>query len=1320
MPDTEATGGVEVSVGPASSVYQIPAPELFSFKAEDWEQWQSRFLRFRSASGLELKSSKDQVNSLIYLMGAQAESIFQSFKLSDDDACKFDIVLARFKNHFVPTKNIIYERYLFHTRYQKEGESVDDFVTALHTRAQDCKFPVAFREEAIRDQVVVGIRDKTLSEKLQLDAALTLEKAVNTARQSEVVKKQQEAFRSAASSVDRVSSRSSGLKNTKYHPPREKTQQKDTNKDNLCFWCGHTREHKKQDCPARTAVCSKCKIKGHYARVCKSKSKTVGATQSVDDDAFVGETSSNKLDSWHTNVKISGKMVNVKVDTGADVSVMPVTTYKSMFANHELTPADRLVAGPGGERLNVFGIFQARVSVRNVSVSESFYVVQGATRMLLGLNASENLGLVRRLFEVKARAVSFDPHQSYPDLFQGLGNVKHLYSIKINKDAVPFAISVPRRVPLPLKGELKKELDDMCAKGVIEPISEPTEWCAPLVIVPRRSGRMRLCVDLSQLNKAVEREYFPIPDVNFTLGQLEGAKVFSKLDANNGFWQIPLSEDSMSLTTFITPFGRFKFRRLPFGLSSAPEVFQKRISQALEGLEGVVCHFDDVVIFGKDSEEHDSRLDAVLKRLRKTGWTLNKSKCEFRKNTITLLGHVVSKEGVVPDPSKAKAILEMPVPTNVTELKRFLGMINFLGKFVPNLSSIAQPLYELLRHDKDWYWGEEQAKALKSVKRAIAEPPVLALYDSNKETLLSVDSSSHGLGAVLMQRDPGASFKPVAFASRTLSQSEKRYAQIEKEATAIAWGCEKFCDYITGKSITVETDHKPLVAILGEKDLDSLTPRLQRIKMRLMRYAYVVKYTPGKELVIADTLSRSPVDTEDSQELAEEILAYVQYIISSFPSTDDRLSEIVLGQHEDPVCCELSKYCSEGWPARHSISQECVPYWQHRNRITLQEGLLMKDSRIVIPQSLRKDILDKLHNGHQGISKCRSLAKQSVWWPGLSTQLEELVKNCVSCIKDQLDPVEPLIPSELPQRPWQVVGTDLLKLSGQWFLIVADYYSRFFEIAKLKNLTSECVITHMKSIFARYGVPEVVRSDNGTQFSQTTLTSEYRKFAKRFGFNVITSSPNFAQSNGFIESQVKNFKNHFKKSEDPYLMLLTLRSTPLENGYSPAELLMGRKIRGVVPIAPSLLTPSVPDQEKVFQKEKQKKLSEKEWFDRRHRAKSLPELSVGQKVWISDRREEGEVESKHESPRSYMVRSPGGLFRRNRKFLHRLPSCSNNENSQALLEEAEHDSPQQSNSEPTDSTPCVLVEPPAQEPASEVQPLRRSNREIHPPVRLDL
>ena len=282
------------------------------------------------------------------------------------------------------------------------------------------------------------------------------------------------------------------------------------------------------------------------------------------------------------------------------------------------------------------------------------------------------------------------------------------------------------------------------------------------------------------------------------------------------------------------------------------------MEKILAGLPGVLCHMDDVLIFGKNVQEHDTRLEQVLLQIQAAGATLNQEKCQFRKSTLKFLGHLVDATGIRPDPDKTSAIANMPTPQNISDLRCFMGMINQLGKFSSNLAELTQPLRELLSKKNEWMWGEAQDEAFAKVKSELTKPTVLALFDVNPDLKLSADASSYGLGAVLLQNN-NSSWQPVAFASRVMSDTERRYAQVEKEALAITWACEKFSNYILGKMFTIETDHKPLVPLLGTKNLDSLPPRVLRFKLRLSRFEYQIGHVPGKHLYTANSLTRAPI-----------------------------------------------------------------------------------------------------------------------------------------------------------------------------------------------------------------------------------------------------------------------------------------------------------------------------------------------------------------------------------------------------------------------------------------------------------------------------
>ena len=540
-----------------------------------------------------------------------------------------------------------------------------------------------------------------------------------------------------------------------------------------------------------------------------------------------------------------------------------------------------------------------------------------------------------------------------------------------------------------------------------------------------------------------------------------------------------------------------------------------------------------------------------------------------------------------------------------------------------------------------------------------AKPTTLALYDPEAKTTISADASSHGLGAVLLQQ-VSQGWKPVAYASRSMSETEKRYAQIEKEALATTWACEKFSDFITGKSIRIETDHKPLVPLLGTKHLDSLPPRILRFRLRLDRFDYTIEHVPGKELYTADTLSRAPTgippsSSDSALEQLAELLAIEN--ITHLPASASRLEIYRKAQRDDPACSLISQYCRDGWPGKKSIDTIMKPFWEARGNLTFGDGLLLFDNRIVIPESLREETLKKLHEGHQGITRCRLRARVSVWWPGLSKHLSDYVSKCPECIRDSTPHKEPLIPTPLPQYPWQQVGSDLFTLKGVNYLVVVDYFSRYPEVTTLKTTTSDAVISAMKATFARHGVPETVVSDNGPQYS----SQEFADFAKSYNFTHKASSPHYPQSNGHVERAVKTVKGLLRDSCNSPKALLSFRSTPLPwCELSPAELLMGRKIRSDIPQTTDSLTPQWPYLVDFRHRHQAFKLKQKHNYDQRHRVRDLPAIPDNTEVWVTDGAHPvaGRTVSPAAEPRSYYVETPSGTVRRNRSHLNIGPSTS--------------------------------------------------------------
>ena len=957
---------------------------------------------------------------------------------------------------------------------------------------------------------------------------------------------------------------------------------------------------------------------------------------------------------WVTPIHVNKRVVNFKIDTGADVTVISNKEYDPA-KDGPLSPANKTLNGPSQETLNVHGQFTAQLQRTDTKVTtkQEIYVVNGLAKPLLGRPAIMALNLVAFVGSIQLQEIV----EMFPSLFTGLGRLKDSYCIKLKQGAQPFALSASRRIPIPLLPKVKQELERMTKLGVITEVTEPTDWCAGMVIVPKPNGQVRICVDLTKLNANVCRERHVLPSVETLLGQLGGAKHFSKLDAISGFWQIEMDPKSSKLTTFITPYGRFKFNRLPFGITSAPEHFQRRMNQILAGMDGVVCLIDDILVYGTTQAEHDQRLMTVLRKIRDAGLTLNKDKCQFNTTSIKFLGQVVDQEGVKADPTKVQAVLELKPPTTVKELRRLLGMANQLSKFSPKLAEVTKPLRDLLSTKNQWTWGNPQEAAFNNLKQVLSSNEILALYKPTLKTIVSADASAYGLGAVLRQRQSNGDLRPVAYSSRALTATEQKYAQIEKEALASTWACERFQDYLIGLHFHLETDHKPLVPLLSSKNIDEMPLRIQRFRLRLMRYSYSISHVAGKDLCTADTLSRAPLSDPDplAQQLQQDVQAYVNLIVENFPATEAKIKEIIQAQDEDAVCQKIKSFCQSGWPNKSELESVVKPYVIVKNELSIVRGILLRGKRIVIPSKLQMDILNRLHSGHQGISKCRQLAQQHVWWPGIGKALKNTILECPICCQYRLPGTEPLMPTELPSRPWQKVATDLFEWKKSQYLLVVDYYSRFIEISKLSTASSPQVIVHLKSIFARHGIPQTVLSDNGPQYS----SDQFATFSQQYGFTHITSSPKYPQANGEAERAVRTIKELLKKNQcqngDMYLALLAYRSTPIANGYSPSELLMGRKLRTILPILPQQLQPKLPNCLTLRKREEHIKEKQKQNYNKHHKVIKLPPLQEGNRVWLPQMGKKGTV-MKQQGIRSYLIKTDdGGMYRRNRKHINKLP-----------------------------------------------------------------
>lgn len=1281
--------------------------------ADNWKRFKQRFNIYLAASGAGGDDEKLKAHILLHVIGEDALDIYNSFQLNEANLTLTEL-MTKFEEYFVPRQNVTFERYKFSTHDQKQGVLFDQYLAELHTLSKTCEFGT-LRDSLVRDRVVCGTVDNALRERLLRETGLTLDKCVSMCRAAETTRAQAKELRRGETTVHSI--------NKEQRKKKTFTKQRDQKEKSTEFKCGKCGgSHKPRSCPAFGKSCNNCGRSNHYAKCCKAALKqkvhTVDKGEEEYDEFIVDvvQACTTEKEEWIVPIEVNKTIIPFKLDTGAHVNLLSLEDYKTLTVKSKIHPLKTKVTGYTGERVPVKGGCIATFKHKGRQIRAQLLIVDMSVQPILGLSACTKLNLVKRVFVVTSPGTAND-HDSlmeeYKDCFEGLGCLPGKHKIRVDESVSPV-VHPCRKVPFALREKLKEELARMEKLEVIKKIDEPTEWVSSLVIVQKKTGALRICLDPRDLNRAIRREHFKLPTREEIMAQFAGAKWFSKLDASSGFWQLRLDEQSSRLCTFNTPEGRYRFLRLPYGILSAPEVYHKTIHMIFEHIPGVETMMDDVIVWGATREEHDERLRLVLDKTREVNLKLNKDKCEFGVKTLTFVGDVLSEEGVKPDPRKTSAINNMERPNNKDEVRRFLGMVTYLAKFVPQLSTRSAPLRSLPKQKNEWIWSHEQEQCFLKLKETLTQEPVLKFYDPKKSTRISADASQYGLGAVLLQRHD-EQWLPVAYASRALTSAESRYAQIEKELLASLYACERFHQYVYGQSFEVETDHKPLVSIMA-KPLNDCPVRIQRMLIRLQKYDVHMIYTQGKYMFTADTLSRA-VDKEERAdcENSADIQAYVDMIVTSLPVTADRTEQIRRETNADETMKELKSTVQEGWPEnKKDCPVQIQDYWNCRAELTVVDDIVLKGSKYVIPSSLRKQMLQKIHEGHLGEVKCKRRAREVMYWPRINLDISQTTASCELCPTHRpRQQAEPLMMHPVPHRPYYKVGTDLFDCDGKSYIVVTDYFSNYPEVGALQSTSSKAVISYLKTVFARHGVPCELFSDNGPQFS----SCEFAAFAKEWGFQHSTSSPTYPKSNGLAESSVKTVKTMMKKAEDRddfQTSLLIYRRTPLQNGLSPAQMLMGRRIRSNLPVNEDLLTPK--NAHKVRNAREEQKVKQKQLYDRT--AKHLPMLKPGDVVRLRDIptgawRQKGRVEEEV-APRSYRIQTESGLsLRRNRTDLQ-LQLTEKDTTAQEMVQQDTAESTESTNSG-TDHTDCSLT---AASASPAVERLSRPVRHVQPPKRL--
>ncbi|XP_045534999.1 uncharacterized protein LOC123721191 [Papilio machaon] len=1141
-------------------------------RADAWRKWYKQFQVFLKASGVH-KSTKDvQSSLLVNLIGPEGYDVYTTFKFTkDEDAEDIEILVKKFNEHFGSKQNTTITRFKFFTRSQNRGESIDEYVTALKLLSQSCEFE-HLEDGLIRDRIVCGVADGVVRERLLRTEDLTLAKAVKICQANEMSNEETQQIEETKGGSAEPEPGASGLA-----------------VDAVAGAWGNGRRGRGRGGQQRPLPAARRRSEVSPRFYKKVMQLNESYESDSDKDLYHVSTLREKCKDnkyggkWYEYLILNcnGNRELFKLDTGSDLNVISIDTFKRLGCDFAILYSDNTRAQSFcGNYLTVVGACDLSWTYKSRTYNLHFIVTKHNCQSVLGKNACEELGMIRRIHTIDIT--------SYDDLFKGLGKLPGKYKIVIDESVQPSICPV-RKIPIGVRQKLLVELNRMTELGVIRKVSHPTEWVNAIVVAAKKDGGIRVCLDPRPLNKAVRRAHYPLPTLAEIACRLQGATVFSKLDARSGFWMCEIDDASADLCTFGTPFGRYQFLRLPYGINCAPEVFHSKIRQILEDLEGVDSFVDDIVVWGVNIEEHDRRLKALLDRARE-------------------VGHTFSASGMQIDKSKLRAITDMPPPKDRPSLERFLGMVNYLSKYIPNYSEEVYPLRCLLKKDSVWCWDRVQEAAVTRVKRLLSGAPVLALYETRAPVLVSVDASARALGAVLLQRG-----RPVEFASMTLNDTQCRYAQIEKELLAIVFALERFHQYVFGRSdVTVETDHKPLESLF-KKSLDSVPARLQRMMLRAQAYDFKVVYKPGKYMYIADTLSRAPLGEILSDNISNEVEEQTCFLLENVRFSSEKTKLVKEFTAKDEECQLLISYIGNGWPDnKYEVDERVRAQWSYRELFEYVDGIIFKDNLVYIPRGLRKEMIDRVHDGHMGIDRCKRHAREVMFWPGMSRDVEQRVRRCAACTeRAPRPPREPLLFHHIPDIPWVKVGSDIFQIGKNYYLILVDYFSNFVEVVMLTNICSRSVIGALKEQFARHGIPAHLVTDNGPAYA----SKEFASFCRTWGFDHITTSPHYPQSNGRSERTVRTVKEMLKKSylsgTDFYLGLLNFRATPRDGIASPSEY---------------------------------------DWHSR-----ALPELQAGQEVIIADgvsRRRRGRVQARAAQPRSYFVSDAAGrCYRRNRRHL---------------------------------------------------------------------
>lgn len=881
----------------------------------------------------------------------------------------------------------------------------------------------------------------------------------------------------------------------------------------------------------------------------------------------------------------------------------------------------------------------------------------------------------------------------------------------LDSSATPRVCHTPANIPLHWQEKVRSDLERDVALGVIEkvPYGEAVTWCHRMVVTRKHDGTPRRTVDLSPLNRFCKRETFAMESPFHLARKVPGNTWKTVSDAWNGYHSVPLRESDRHLTTFITPFGRFRYKRAPQGFVSSGDGYNRRFDAILTDFLRKERCVDDTIHYDSDLTEHWWRTIDLLRTLGEAGIVLNPDKFQFCRKSVEFAGFRVGESAIEPLPKYLDAIRDFPTPKNITDIRSWFGLVNQVANYAQLRDTMA-PFRPFLSPKNTFLWSEELDEAFKRSKEAIVLAIIkgVEIFDLTKKTCLRPDWSKQGIGYFLLQKHcqcvsdlPDCcsdGWKIVLAGSRFLLSAEQRYAPIEGEALAVAWGLEQSKYFTQGcDDLIVVTDHKPLVKILGDRTLDEITnTRLFRLKQRTLPWRFTIFHMPGKTNHAADATSRNPSprinDYSDEVSLAlrssdDEAEVFHIAMISDDVSATFALSwlELRKATSADATLHRLAYLVENGFPQKRSdLSDDLHCFWNYREALYVQEGVLMYEDRVVVPRALRQTVVALLHSAHQGVSMMESRARTIVFWPGMSNDIQRMRDSCRQCCRNApSQAATPAIPPQIPATPFECIAADFFESHGQQFLVVADRLSGWIEIfsspsGSVKS-SADGLITHLRSLFKIFGVPLELSSDGGPQFRASATEA----FLAKWGISHRISSAYFPQSNGRAEVAVKTAKRLLldnvspsgSLNNDKFLRaILQLRNTPDADCHvSPAQIVFGRQLNDAFTFVNRVEKFKNPEIRPMWREAwSTKETALRTRFTRNmerlnSHSRNLPPLSPGEKVFVQNQtgshpskwdRSGIVIEAQGHDQYLVKVDGSGRLTLRNRRFLRRYSDAS--------------------------------------------------------------